>query len=167
MQTKRVTRRQVAAWKKTYQTERPKLSPNRRSGAEVTAYLEAHYPVEPFPDPVFLAVVAANILENPAAAEKLPQDAKPDIAAFRIPNVGAGATLYRRRERVFRRHDILCGIDAVTGYIHVEGSSALYDELFYFRGLDADDLGNMYLVAEYAACRSKFGTEVTPAGKDS
>ena len=38
----------------------------------------------------------------------------------------------------------------------VEGTSLLWDELYAFRGLDAQDLENYVCVAEYIACMQRF-----------
>ena len=53
---------------------------------------------------------------------------------------------------------IYVGMDLITGYFQVEGEcSLLWDQLFAFRGLDAMDLENYYLVAEYIGCLRRFG----------
>ncbi len=53
---------------------------------------------------------------------------------------------------------IYVGMDLITGYFQVEGGcSLLWDQLFAFRGLDAMDLENYYLVAEYIGCLRRFG----------
>ena len=59
-----------------------------------------------------------------------------------------GKLLYEKQDNIFKGEDIFVGIEMETGFIHVEGSSLLWDELFAFRGLDTDDLKNIYLVAE-------------------
>lgn len=46
------------------------------------------------------------------------------------------------------------GIDLTTGEFHVESENIekviqIYDDLFAYRGLDAADLKNYFLVAEY------------------
>jgi hypothetical protein len=43
-----------------------------------------------------------------------------------------------------------------TGYLLVEGSSSLWDELFAFQGLDKNDIENFYLVAEYIKSLKKY-----------
>ena len=68
---------------------------------------------------------------------------------------GSGTRLFTQ-DPVYRQQDtIFVAIDEITGTFHVELSVLLWDELFAFRGLDAADLENCYLVAEYLACREK------------
>ncbi|MBC3898897.1 hypothetical protein GH811_04625 [Acetobacterium malicum] len=51
----------------------------------------------------------------------------------------------------------MVGLEHETAFVMVEGSSDLADELVAFAGLDAADLNNYYLVANYIACLEKFG----------
>jgi hypothetical protein len=76
-----------------------------------------------------------------------------------IENTGPGTYLYENQDEVFTGNNIIVGIDLVTAYFLVEGSSLLWDELFAFRGLDNDDINHFYLVAEYIACTQKFGVQ--------
>lgn len=43
-----------------------------------------------------------------------------------------------------------------TGFLHIERSSELWDELFTFSGLDDVDLKNYILVVEYVNCLKRF-----------
>lgn len=51
----------------------------------------------------------------------------------------------------------MVGLEHETAFVMVEGSSDLADELVAFAGLDAADLNNYDLVANYIACLEKFG----------
>ena len=78
-----------------------------------------------------------------------------------MENEGNGCALYAAAEKEAalwqeRRERIFVGLDTVTGFFMVEGSSLLWDELYAFRGLDAQDLENYVCVAEYIACMQRF-----------
>ena len=54
----------------------------------------------------------------------------------------------------YRIGSVLVGIDLVTGEFHAESEALecvvpIHDDLFVHRGLDAADLKNFFLVAEY------------------
>ncbi len=145
----------LGEWRHIHQKYRSRLSPNRKSGAELIAFLQSRYVLTEFEDPYASSIVSDNITENPHSAAKLPEGTLPRPRTFWLENAGAGTKfftddpIYRDQTRIF------VGIDEVTGEFHIEMSHLLWDELFAFRGLDADDLENCYLVAEYIACREK------------
>ena len=146
----------VAAWRQTWLKHKGSLSPNRKKAAEIEAYLKAKYPLTTLTDPVALAVVTENVLSNECFAEKLSQGQKPQPVAFTVQNNGSARALYRGQDDIFKGLTIMVGLDMATGYFVVEGSSHLWDELFYFRGLDSQDIENSFLVAQYIECREKF-----------
>ena len=122
MLTTEPTLEMLQEWKRLHEKYRPKLTPNRRSGTQVDAE-------------ELREMIAAEILENPHHAEKLPEGCVPDV-------------------RCYLSGDVLVGIDLVTGHIHVESEDTermakLYDALFLYRGLDEKDLENAFLTAEY------------------
>ncbi len=55
---------------------------------------------------------------------------------------------------------ILVGVDTVTGFFAVEGSTLLWDELCAVRGLDERDISNVVAVAQYIAARERLGLPV-------
>ncbi len=141
MQTTRPTTAQLRHWKEIYAAHRPGMQPDRKTGAEVSAYLQEQYPCEPLNDPAFTETVTYNIMENEHSRRKLPEGMQPDIAAYHIGGV-------------------LVGIDLVSGEFHVESEdteqiAAIYDDLFLFRGLDAEDLDNYFLTAQYVLLSQK------------
>lgn len=143
MLTHEPTPEEIAEWKRIFEASRPYLQPNRKSGAELDAYFRAHYPHTVLQDAAFCEIAASNILLNEANAEKLPAEAQPQIAAYRTG-------------------DVLVGIDLVTGYIHAECEDIakvipIYDDLFVYRGLDAANLQNFFLTAEYVYLSGKKG----------
>lgn len=158
MLTQPATEEMLEQWKEIFQTFRPKLSPNRRTGEEVAAYLCQEYVVKELLEEQYWDAIAANVWNNACFSEKLPQGAKPKARVFCIQNEGKGARLYREQDAEFLGMRIIAGIEIVTGYLYIEGSSALHDELFYYRGLDERDLENCFLVAQYVESARRFGT---------
>lgn len=142
----------VLAWRETAARARPHLSPNRKSADEIASYLEAHYPVIASPDPRLHDVVAQNILRNDFFARKVPAGTRLDTRVFLLCNEGPGRILYQDREAIYQGSPIIIGLETQSRFFLVEGSSALHDELTAFAGLDAADIENDYLVAEYVAC---------------
>ena len=135
MLTTEPTPEMLQEWKRLHEKYRPKLTPNRRSGTQVDAYFREKYPHTPMDSEELREMIAAEILENPHHAEKLPEGCVPDV-------------------RCYLSGDVLVGIDLVTGHIHVESEDTermakLYDALFFYRGLDEADLENAFLTAEY------------------
>lgn len=74
-----------------------------------------------------------------------------------VTPTGRGALLYEQRETLYGDAPIMVGLEHQTAFDMVEGSGDLADELVAFTGLDAADLNNYYLVANYIACLEKFG----------
>jgi hypothetical protein len=148
----------VESWKKTWREYKDRLHPNRKSGAEVAAYLRKNYPTRELSDEKTSRMVALNVLENEVFAVKLPEGAEPLPVCFIIEDIGEGKRLYENRDEVFKDGEILIGIDLSSGCFFVEGSSLLWDELFVFQGLDERDINNYFYVAEYISCLEKFGT---------
>ena len=157
MQTTQATQDEIAAWKRIYAEYKPKLQPNRITGAALYAYLESRYPLRPLDDARANQIVVSNILENSCFARDLPPDALPEPVCCIIERNGAGTKLYESQDAVFSGIDIFVGIDLASGYFTVEGSSLLWDELYAHRGLNEADLENFYSVAEYVSCLTRFG----------
>lgn len=145
MLTQEPTPEMIREWQKLYNENRSALTPNRRSGFEVDAYFRAQYAFTETQDAAFAEVIAANITEESYHAAKLPSGAKPDIRTYRVG-------------------EVLVGIDLASGYFQVEcedirRAELIYDDLFVFRGLDATDIENYFLAAQYLSLRrSKGGT---------
>ena len=157
MLTQEPTAEIVREWQKIHREYAGTLRPNRRSGPEVVEYLLSRYPAVEETDPKLRQVVIDNVLNNEHDAMKLPEGAVPKAAVYSIPDTGTGKPLYAQQDAVFQGIPILVGVELVTGFFLVEGSSLLWDELLAFRGLDTDDLTNFYLTAEYVGCLQRFG----------
>lgn len=157
MLTEKPTPELVRQWKETWGEYHERLKPGRKSGEELAAYLRERYPLTPIDDPRAAETVIRNVLDNACFAKRLPAGTKPSALTWFVRNEGKGALLYREQEEIFRGIEIFVGIEPVTGFFLVEGSGLLWDELFTYRGLDADDLQNPYLVWEYVSGLRRFG----------
>ncbi len=147
----------LEAWKATWNEYKDILLPNRKEGADIVAYLSNNYSVIETYDKEALQMVTENILNNKPLAEKIPVGKTPSPVAFFVKNSGKGKTLYENQDEVFKGIKIFAGVDLISGFFCVEGSSMLWDELCAFRGLDEKDLQNPYCVAEYISCLKRFG----------
>jgi hypothetical protein len=146
----------VASWKSVFNEYRERLIPNRKKAADLVAYLKDKYPLAELSDKDLKQVIIDNVLSTEFYSDKLPAGKTVNPQVFRVVNTGQAQSLYRQQDDIFKGQDIIVGIDMETGFFHIEGSSLLWDELFAFRGLDAGDLDNYYLVAEYIACLKRF-----------
>ena len=156
MQTALPTKEDIAHWKEVFADYHTRLKPNRISGGQLRDYLTAHYPAFSVQDAKLDQVVSGNILANECYARALPQGVSPDPACYKLAREGTALPLYASQDAVYAGCDILVGIDLVSGYFFVEGSSALWDELYAQRGLSEDELSNYYCVAEYVSCLTRF-----------
>ena len=147
---------EITGWKQVFAAYSLRLHPNRKSGEELYAYLRSHYSLRDLADADADQVVIQNILLNEPLARELPAGTAPKPVCCIVEPVDAGEALYREQDACFAGIEIFVGIDLVTGYFVVEGSSRLWDELYAFRGLNGNDLKNYYSVAEYIACLKRF-----------
>ena len=148
----------------------PYLQPNKKNAAEIIDHIKSKYPTEEDASSRAKKVVELNALGH---REYLPdgifqEDVALDTTALTVKNEGAGKTLYDKQEQDY--HDLLreqkslmknieelpfetcpivIGIEKHSGYVFVEGSPSLADEITLFQGLNAKELKNIYLVAHY------------------
>lgn len=137
MLTTKVTLSMVEQWKEVYEKYRDTLTPNRISGVELDEYLQMKYHVMPLDTPSSKEIVIDNIMNNEPFKEKLPKNTLPKPKTYLL------------------KDSIFIGIDLVTGHFIVEGSPEIFDDLFAYRGLDQNDLKNVYMVYEYIRCTKK------------
>lgn len=149
----------LVQWKSVWQHYKDKLQPNRKTGAELAAYITAKYPLRELNDKRAAQVVIGNVLDNECNAEKLPDGAKPSPVTFIVENTGNGERLYAEQDEIFAGTEIFVGIDFASGWYGVEGSSLLWDELCAFQGLDAKDIENYFCVSQYIAALERFGMQ--------
>ena len=141
MLTTEPTPEMITQWKRIDSQYRHTLMPNRRSGTEVDRYFRERYPYQIFDNREFRRIASLNITENDYSRNKLPENTLPDIQCYQTGNV-------------------LVAIDLCTGEFHVESENIeevipIHDDLFVYRGLDAEDLKNFFLVAEYVTLSKK------------
>lgn len=157
MITQEPTADMLEEWKSIWLHYQGKLRPNRKSGAELLCYLQDKYVLTEIHDKNAADAVIGNITMNKPYAEKLPAAAAPAPRTFFLENTGNGKIFYQDENKdsddITR---IFVGIDMVTGFFMVEGSTLLWDELYAYRGLDKTDLQNYVCVAEYINSLKRF-----------
>jgi len=80
-----------------------------------------------------------------------------EIFVFRLKNQGNAVPLYQHRSPMYEECPIIIGAEGKSGFIFVEGSPELADEITIIQGLDAMELENFYLVANYIRCLTEAG----------
>lgn len=143
MLTTEPTEEMLREWRRIHSEYRDRLTPNRKTGAQVNDHFTGRYSPERYNSPEFTAAVKDNIMLNGYNREKLPAGAQPEILTYKLDN-----------------GSVLVGIDLTTGFIHVEcediqRAAEIYDDLFLYRGLDESDLNNCFLTAQYIQCQRK------------
>ena len=141
MLTSAPTQEMIGEWKRIFEAHRDTLEPNRKTGHEIDLYFRKKYSYQIYNNPEFQHIASLNITENDHFNNKLPQNTLPNIRSYRTGNV-------------------LVAIDLVTGEFHIESDNIeevipIHDDLFLYRGLDEDDLNNVFLVAEYVTLSQK------------
>ena len=147
----------VEQWKSVWYEYKDILRPNRKSGAELVAYVAGKYPLREWHDKKAAQAVIGNVLQNGHFAEKLPAGKQPSAVNFIVENTGAGKKLYEEQDAIFAGMEIFVGIELESGFFHAEGSSLLWDELCAFQGLDEKDIQNPFCVAQYIFALERFG----------
>jgi hypothetical protein len=146
----------VEDWKNTFEKYKSRLRPNKKTAAQVIEYLQAKYPIREIKEVKALNFVLHNITSNKPYADKIPPGKKLRPVVFSIPHVQQSETLYEKQEEVFKNTPIIIGLELETACVFIEGSGDLADEIAAYQGLDKDDLGNFYLVANYIRCLEKY-----------
>lgn len=143
MQTTGVTKEMIQDWRRIYDIFHSSMKLNRKTGIELNTYFKSKYTYHVYNDETFKRVVELSIMEHEYSRDKL-SGRSPAVNTYRIG-------------------DILVGIDVTSGEFHVEcedmkKAEPIYDDLFLYRGLDAEDLKNYFLVAEYVKLKQKTGS---------
>lgn len=150
------TKKLIKEWKSVFDEYKALLQPNQKTIPEVIDYLKLKYPIKEDISEKAKQVVVGNIIMNAPLLIKLPKGKELVPMVFTVLNEGNAKKLYDEQEDIFKNFPIIVGMEFETGYILVEGSSELKDELTAFQGLDKDDLNNYYIVANYIRCLSKY-----------
>ena len=155
------TQKMLNEWHSIWLQYKDKLKPNRKPGEDVLQYLQNNYILTEVHESDALDCIIDNITMNNFNAEKLPSKTDPNPRAFFLENIENGKILYKDKDTsdIWNTEitKIFVGIDIVTGFFMVEGSTMLFDELCAFRGLDEKDIENYACVAEYISCLKRFG----------
>lgn len=143
MLTTKPTAEMIKNWQKTFEENRGTLFPNRKTGKEVDEYFRKKYGYEVLESEKMREIVEYNITHSNHNKEKLPEGMLPKITLYKVND-----------------SDIIVCIDSITGFFQVEGEDTermkeIFDDLFAFRGLDAVDIENYFLVAQYIECTNK------------
>ncbi|WP_370575764.1 hypothetical protein [Methanomethylovorans sp.] len=146
----------VKEWIDTYKEYSPMLRPNRKTVAEIVEYIILNYPAEEDKSEKCKSVVVNNITMNEPFAKRIPYGNDLDPIVFFIKNEGRANDLYQKQEGIYKNVPIMIGMESGTGFVYVEGSKELSDEITAFQGLDSDELTNFYLVANYVRCLKKY-----------
>lgn len=163
MITQEPTREMLDEWKAVWEQYKDLLRPNRKSGADLLAYLQSKYSLTERFDKNALDAISENVMLNDHLAEKLSAGQSPVPRAFFLDNTENGRRFYLAENRdspdlwgndITR---IFVGVDLSSGFFMVEGSTLLWDELCAFQGVDEKDLQNYVIVAQYIGALKRFG----------
>ncbi len=135
------------------------LQANRKSGEQLLAYLKKHYDVIEATDQAFVEMVAFNIMHNEYSREKVDPNKALNIKKLVLKNEGRNTSLFKEEEALLwgkNKNCIEVGIDTNSAYYCVSGSTALWDELCAYQGLDVYDLQNVVCVGQYLQCLQQF-----------
>ena len=135
MITALVPKEKMDKWKHYFEKYALSMRPNRKSGREIDEYFRAKYPYQVLDSGEFCAVVEENVMANEYFREKLLPGMRPQIKAYTIG-------------------DVYVGIDIGSGEFHIEceeieKATPIFDDLFFYRGLDENDLKNFVMVGQF------------------
>lgn len=146
----------VKEWIDTYKKYSPMLEPNQKTITEVIEYIKSKYPMVENKSEKYKSVVVSNITMNKVFAERIPNGKELNPIIFFIKNEGNARYLYENQETIYKDVPIIIGMESETGFVLVEESKELYDEIVAFKGLDSYELTNFYLVSNYIRCLKKY-----------
>lgn len=153
---KEPSEKDVLEWKIVYNEYKPFLCPNVKTAFEVLEYLKGKYTLREEDSETLKNIVVFNVKMNEYSASKIPLDKEIKPVVFTVLNQGNGQVLYESQDDIYKGSPIYLGVELLTGYFLIEGSDELADEVTAFKGLDTQDLGNFYLVANYVRCLKKY-----------
>lgn len=146
----------VEEWIDTYKQYRTMLIPNKKTITEVIEYMKLKYPMVEDKSEKYTSVVINNITMNERFSNKVPARKNLNPIVLVIKNEGNASDLYKMREDIYKDVPIIVGMESEPGFVSVEGSKELSDEITAFQGLDSDELTNFYLVSNYVRCLKKY-----------
>lgn len=154
------SKEKVFEWREIHKQFKDKLIPNRKSGKEVLEYLSNKYLLDEFNEEKGIRAVEETVLNNDFQKQKLPPNSQPEPKTFVLRNEGNGKFIYDNQEDIWEGCPVFIGIDLNSGYVQIEGSGLLYDEIYAFQGIDEYDIENCVRVAEYIDCVKRFNPKL-------
>lgn len=139
MITAEVTSVQIENWKKIYFENKNKLVENRISGKALDKYfVEKYHPIKEAPSQ-FVDIVILNAREN--------NEQEPIVSAYELEG------------------NIYVGIDLNSGFFQVECEDvdkmkAIWDDLFFTRGLSEKDIDNYVIASQYILLQNKSNSNL-------
>lgn len=154
------SKEQLYEWRTIHKQYKNKLIPNRKSGKEVLSFLQNKYSLEEFNEEKAFLAITQTVLNNQFQKQKLPENSIPKPRCYILKNEGNGKFVYDNQEDIWKGIPIFIGIDLSSGYVQIEGSCILYDEIYAFQGIDEYDIENCARVADYIDCLKKFNPQL-------
>ncbi len=154
------SKEKVCEWRKIHKHYKDVLTPNRKSGKEVLEYLQTKYFLDEINEEIAFNAVCETVLKNEFQKQKLPPNLQPEPKTFILKNEGNGKIIYDNQENIWENCPIFIGVDLSSGYVQIEGSCLLYDEIYAFQGIDKFDIENCVRVAEYIDCIKRFNPKL-------
>ena len=154
------SRERLSEWREIHKRYKDKLTANRKSGTEVLEYLQNKYLLDEFNEERAFRVVYEAVFNNEFHKQKLPPNSQPEPKTFILRNEGYNKLIYDKQEDIWEGCPIFIGIDLNSGYVQIEGSCLLYDEIYAFQGIDEYDIENCVRVAEYIDCVKRFNPKL-------
>lgn len=155
-----VSKEKVFGWREIHKQFKDKLTPNRKSGKEVLEYLQNKYLLDEINEEKAFNAVYETVLTNDFYRQKLAPNLHPEPKTFILKDEGNGKFIYEKQEDIWEGCPVFVGIDLNSGYVQIEGSCFLYDEIYAFQGIDEFDIENCVRVAEYIDCLKKFNPKL-------
>ncbi len=154
------SREKVLEWREIHNQYKDKLTPNRKSGKEVLQYLQNKYLLDEINEERAFYAVYETVLKNEFQKQKLPPNSQPEPKTFILKNEGNGKYIYDNQEEIWENSPVFIGIDLSSGYVQIEGSCLLYDEIYAFQGIDEYGIENCGRVADYMDCVKRFNPKL-------
>lgn len=154
------SKEKLIEWRKIHNQYKDKLTSNRKSGKEVLDYLQKKYLLDEFNEERAFRAVCETVLNNEFQKQKLPPNSQPKPKTFILKNEGNGKYIYDNQEEIWENCPVFVGIDLSSGYVQIEGSCLLYDEIYAFQGIDEYDIENCVRVADYIDCVKRFNPKL-------
>ncbi|MEG0526987.1 MAG: hypothetical protein RR531_05670 [Longicatena sp.] len=154
------TKEDVQSWKEIFEQYHRLITPSRKSAREMIAYLQEKYGCISFENEEWQQAIQKEVLMNEHNLEKVQPNTPMCVQLYQLEDNASSHHVFEQRAEVFKESEIFVGVEMNSGYLHIEGSDVLYDELFVYQGLDEQDIKNPFLVAQYVELCHKFAVEI-------